>query len=69
MTRITKQRGPAGQYSLTAETPDGPLTFVSSEYGAPIVMVLPSGAQTFVTDPGRFGSRLDEQWIENFLTS
>ena len=76
---IRKSTGPAGEISYTAETEDGPLTFVGSVYGGPIVMVLPSGAQTFVSDPGRFedssGSRharrfgniLTEGWVRNFL--
>ena len=73
--RITRQNGPAGQISFTAETADGPLTFVGSAYGGPIVMVMPSGTQTFVSDPGRFadsrkfGNLLDEQWVRNFLAS
>jgi hypothetical protein len=71
---IRKQNGPAGQIAYTAETEDGPLTFVGSVYGGPIVMVTPSGAQTFVSDPGRFssgpnrfGNLLTEEWVESFL--
>jgi len=73
LTKITKRNGPAGQISYTAETADGPLTFVGSVYGGPIVMVTSSGAQTYVSDPGRFadsrkfGNLLDEQWVRNFL--
>jgi hypothetical protein len=65
--KINKQNGPAGQVSYTAETDNGPLTFVGSVYGGPIVMITPSGHQTFVSDPGRFGNILDETWIQNFL--
>ncbi len=70
---IRKQNGPAGQISYTASTDDGPLTFVGSVYGGPIVMVTPTGAQTFVSDPGRFassrafGNLLNEDWVRNFL--
>jgi hypothetical protein len=72
--QIKKQNGPAGQVSFTAVTEDGSLTFVGSVYGGPIAMVLPSGSQVFVSDPGRFASRangfgniLDEGWVRNFL--
>jgi len=71
--RITHRKGIAGQYEYTVETADGPLTFVGSEYGGPIVMITPSGAQTFVNDPGRFasghrfGCLLDETWVRNFV--
>jgi hypothetical protein len=72
--KISKRNGPAGQVSYTAETEDGPLTFVGSVYGGHIVMVTPSGQQTFVSDPGRFasgpnrfGNILDEDWVRNFL--
>lgn len=64
---IKVRRGVAGQVSVTADTPDGQLTFTGSEYGGPVVMITPTGAQTFVTDPGRFGNRLDVAWVERFL--
>lgn len=68
MAAIRKQSGVAGQISFTASTDDGPLTFVGSVYGGPVVMVLPSGVQTFVSDAGRFGE-FGEQWVENFLVA
>lgn len=64
--KIKRSAGIAGQYSLTATTDDGPLTFVGSVYGGPVVMITPSGMQTFVTDPGRFGD-FGEEWVRRFL--
>jgi hypothetical protein len=60
-------RGIAGQYSITADTPDGELTFVGNSLGGPIVMITPTGTQTFVSDPFRFGVKLDEAWVQRFL--
>lgn len=73
-TTPKKSAGAAGQYQLsTTVTYEGEqptaLTFVGSAYGGPIVMVLPSGVQTFVTDPGRFGSKLDAGWVDAFLSA
>lgn len=65
---ITKRNGVAGQFSLTAQTDDGPLTFVGSVYGGPIVMQVGS-VETFVSDPGRFGDRLNEDWVRRFLAA
>lgn len=65
---IRKRNGIAGQYSLTVDTEDGPLTFVSSSYGGPVVMITPSGVQTFVTDPGRFGD-FGVEWVRRFLVA
>jgi hypothetical protein len=64
--KITKRTGVAGQYSLAADTEDGELTFVGSAYGGPVVMVTPTGHQTFVSDPGRFGD-FGYEWVERFL--
>ena len=69
--KIRKQNGPAGQisYSVTVtysgESPDV-VTFVGSAYGGPVVMVLPSGTQTFVTDPGRHG-KFGPAWVRSFF--
>lgn len=63
---IKRQAGIAGQVSFTASTEDGELTFVGSVYGGPVVMVTPSGRQTFVTDPGRFGE-FGQDWVRRFL--
>lgn len=65
---IKKQAGIAGQFAVTADTDDGRLTFVGSEYGGPVVMVMPSGTQTFVSDPGRFGD-FGVSWVEKFLAA
>ena len=47
------------------ESPDA-VSFVGvpGQHG-PVVMVLPSGAQTFVTDPGRHGS-FGVAWVRDF---
>lgn len=68
---IKREGGVAGQYALVAsvqyenEAPDE-VSFVGSIYGGPVVMVLSSGTQTFVHDPGRFGE-FGEQWVRNFF--
>lgn len=66
--KIRRRNGIAGQFSLSVDTEDGRLEFVSDAYGAPIVLVLPSGSQTFVSNPERFGSKLNEEWVRNFLS-
>lgn len=63
--KITK--GIAGQFGVTADTEDGPITFVGSTYGGPVVMIT-SEIQTFVTDPGRFGE-FGVEWVERFLAA
>ncbi len=63
---LTTTKAVAGQFSVTAQTDDGPLTFVGSVYGGPVVMITPGGTQTFVTDPGRFG-KFGKEWVEAFL--
>jgi hypothetical protein len=65
---IKRHTGIAGQYSLSTKTEHGTLTFVGSEYGGPVVMVSPSGAQTFVSDPGRFGD-FGKPWVQRFMES
>jgi len=67
MIKIKRRNGPAGQVSFIATTADGTVTFVGSVYGGPVVMVLPSGHQTFVSDPGRFG-RFGADWVQRFLS-
>lgn len=43
------------------------VTFVGSTYGAPgPVVVIGGGAQTFVSEPGRFGETFDPEWIRRF---
>lgn len=69
---ITRKGGVAGQmsYSVSVSYPDEPastVTFVGyPAAGGPVVMVLPSGQQTFVTDPGRFGS-FGPEWVRKFF--
>ena len=68
---IKRHAGVAGQISYEASVsyPDEPassVTFVGSAYGGPVVMVLPSGNQTFVTDSERFGE-FGERWVRRFF--
>ena len=71
LANIRRHAGIAGQYSITAdvtypgEAPE-PIRFVGSVYGGPVVMVTPSGAQTFVTDPERFGP-FGVEWVRRFF--
>jgi hypothetical protein len=69
--QIKRQTGVAGNYAITAtvQYPDEParaVTFHGSTYGGPIVMATEAG-QTFVTDPGRFGPKLSEEWVRAFF--
>lgn len=69
--RVARHAGVAGQYSVTAEVTypgEAPetITFVGSTYGGPVVMVTPSGVQTFVTDPGRHGE-FGVEWVRRFF--
>jgi hypothetical protein len=69
--KIHTGRGPAGQitYAVAVTYPDEPVSivqFVGSTYGGPVVMVHPSGVQTFVTDPGRFG-KFGSEWVRRFF--
>jgi hypothetical protein len=56
--------------TVTATHEDDPeettITFIGSVYGGPVVMQLPSGAQTFVTAPERFG-KFGEEWVCRFV--
>jgi hypothetical protein len=71
VTSVHRHAGIAGQFSVSAsvqypgEAPES-LTFVGSVYGGPVVMVLPSGVQTFVNDPERFGE-FGEAWVRRFF--
>lgn len=71
--KITRNAGIAGQFSVTVtvsfpEGDDVTATFVGSSYGepGPVVMISPTGIQTFVTDPGRFGVTFGEKWVRRF---
>lgn len=65
--RITKRQGIAGQVQYdVAMNEERTLSFVGSVYGGPVVMIGESGAQVFVTDPGRFGE-FGREWVERFI--
>lgn len=71
VTEVKKHAGIAGQFSVTAQVayegePAERIEFVGSSYGGPVVMVLPSGMQTFVSDPGRHGE-FGTRWVERFF--
>jgi hypothetical protein len=68
---IRKARGVAGELCFTVEVtyegePPSVLSFVGNVYGGPVVMVMPSGRQTFVSDPGRFGE-FGAEWVRRFF--
>lgn len=68
---IKRVNGVAGQfgYVVKVEYPDEPiatLEFIGSAFGGPIVMVTPSGIQSFVSDPGRFG-KFSPEWVRKFF--
>lgn len=72
--RVERRRGVAGSFSLVARVRYGAeaahrVEFVSSVYGGPIVMVLESGAQCFVSSAvvARLGSTLSESWVRSFF--
>jgi hypothetical protein len=67
---IRRHSGIAGQFAVSAEVtyPGEPMravTFTGSTYGGPVVMTT-EGAETFVTDPGRFG-KFGETWVRKFF--
>jgi hypothetical protein len=43
--------------------------FHGNMYGTPgpVVMETPNGSQTFVTNPGRCGPKLNEKWVRAFF--
>lgn len=64
---IQKREGIAGQVQYDVAMPEGRvLSFIGSVYGGPVVMIGESGAQVFVTDPGRFGE-FGRGWVERFI--
>ena len=70
--RLKRHNGVAGQFAYVAEVEwaDGAIDrveFVGNAYGDGIVMVLPSGVQTRVSEPSRFGSVLDDGWVRTFV--
>lgn len=69
---IKRSAGIAGEVRLTAtvkypsdEEPSR-VTFVGSTYGGPVVMIMPSGHQLFVSDPGRHGP-FGQEWVRRFF--
>jgi hypothetical protein len=71
---IKRSSGIAGQVSFRAtvkypsdESPDS-VTFVGqvSELGGPVIMIMPSGHQLFVSDPGRHGP-FGQEWVRRFF--
>lgn len=74
VSNVKRHAGIAGQFSISATVqhdgePADTITFVGSVHGGPIVMVLPSGAQTFVSTgvTDRIGSTLSESWVRAFF--
>lgn len=72
--KITRRSGVAGQYAYDVQVQypgEGVqnVAFVGGEYGGPIVMAWGDTrhTQTFVTDPGRFGSKLTPEWVRRFF--
>jgi 16S rRNA C1402 (ribose-2'-O) methylase RsmI len=70
LANLRRYNGTAGQFSLAVEvTYPGEDTrtveFVGSVYGGPVLMVTDAG-QTWVTDPGRFGS-FGKAWVAKFF--
>lgn len=74
VTDIKRTRGVAGAFEVSARVqypgePVETLRFVGSIYGGPIVMVMPSGTQTFVAQAvrDRIGSTLNPEWVRRFF--
>jgi len=68
--KITRTNGVAGQFCYTvtvqyAGEPAERVTFVSSVYGGPVIM-LSHGRQTYVTDPERLGE-FSPEWVRRFF--
>lgn len=71
LSTIRRESGVAGQIAYTTEVtypgePAERVTFVGSAYGGPVLMVLPSGQQIFVTDPARHGE-FSPRWVRRFF--
>lgn len=73
VTNIRRHNGVAGQisYSATVTYPgedSETATFVGSAYGGPVVMIMPSGQQVFVSERvlDRCG-KFSPQWVRNFF--
>jgi hypothetical protein len=64
--------GIGGQVAYTATEADGRRTvFVGSTYGTPgpVAVVISEGFQSFVTEPERFGSIFNREWVGQFLAA
>lgn len=61
VVKLRRSAGIAGLFAVTVtatyeDDPEIAITFIGSVYGGPVVIELPSGAQTFVTAPERSAS-------------
>ena len=71
--RISKVIGIAGQLSYTARVSysgEEPMMveFVGSAYGSPgPITMITRATQAHVYDPGRFGEKLNEEWVRRFF--
>jgi hypothetical protein len=70
VTKMRQHKGVAGQFAVQATVGypgEDPRTveFVGSVYGGPVLMVTEHG-QTWVTDPGRFGT-FGQDWVRRFF--
>lgn len=68
---IKRTNGIAAQvaYTVTVSYPgeeSSTVTFVGVPMGGPIVMITESGAQSFVSDPSRFGE-FGPEWVRRFF--
>lgn len=72
---VKRRNGVAGQVQWTAvvdrKGERSTVAFVGDVYGTPgpVVMISESGAQVFVSSPGRFGETFGESWVRRFFGS
>lgn len=74
---IKRQNGVAGQYAYTVKVQyedEEPMTvnFYGNSFGDASVIMEMGGnpqTQTYVSDPYRFGPKLDESWVRNFFAT
>jgi len=70
VTKLFQRKGVAGQFSVQATVTypgEDPrvVEFVGSVYGGPVLMVTDT-AETWVTEPGRFGT-FGKAWVRRFF--
>lgn len=70
VTKVFQRKGVAGQFSVQATVThpgEDPrvVEFVGSVFGGPVLMVTDLG-ETWVTDPGRFGT-FGKAWVRRFF--